>query len=49
MCVREGFIEVVDWWKEVELVELFWKLHKVDKGECWIICTTMNINKHPQI
>ena len=23
MCVREGFIEVVDWWKEVELVELF--------------------------
>jgi hypothetical protein len=21
MCVREGFIEVVDWWKEVELVE----------------------------
>ena len=23
MCVREGFFEVVDWWKEVELVELF--------------------------
>jgi hypothetical protein len=23
MCVREGFIEVVGWWKEVELVELF--------------------------
>jgi uncharacterized protein YuzE/virulence-associated protein VapD len=22
MCVREGFIEVVDWWKEVELIEL---------------------------
>jgi hypothetical protein len=21
MCVKEGFIEVVDWWKEVELVE----------------------------
>jgi hypothetical protein len=23
MCIREGFIEIVDWWKEVELVELF--------------------------
>jgi hypothetical protein len=23
MCVREGFIEVVDWWKEVELLKLF--------------------------
>jgi hypothetical protein len=23
MCVREGFIEVMDWWKEVELLELF--------------------------
>jgi uncharacterized protein YuzE len=22
MCVREGFIKVMDWWKEVELVEL---------------------------
>jgi hypothetical protein len=22
MCVREGFIEVMDWWKEVELIEL---------------------------
>jgi hypothetical protein len=22
-CVREGFIKVMDWWKEVELVELF--------------------------
>jgi hypothetical protein len=21
----------------------------VGNGECWIICTTMNINKHPQI
>jgi hypothetical protein len=47
--VREGFIEVMDWWKEVELVELFLKLHIVGNGECWIICTTMNINKHPQI
>ena len=23
MCVREGFIEVMDWWKEEELIELF--------------------------
>jgi hypothetical protein len=23
MCVREGFFKVMDWWKEVELVELF--------------------------
>jgi hypothetical protein len=22
MCVREGFIEVINWWKEVELIEL---------------------------
>jgi hypothetical protein len=22
ICVREGFIEVMDWWKEVELIEL---------------------------
>jgi hypothetical protein len=22
MCVREGFIKVMDWWKEVELIEL---------------------------
>jgi hypothetical protein len=22
MCIREGFIEVMDWWKEVELIEL---------------------------
>jgi hypothetical protein len=49
MCVREGFIEVMDWWKEVELLELFLKLPIVDDGECSIICTTMNINKHPQI
>jgi hypothetical protein len=25
MCVREGFIEVMDWWKQTELVELFIK------------------------
>jgi hypothetical protein len=36
----EGFIKVMDWWKSVELIELI---------ECWIICTTMNINKHAQI
>jgi hypothetical protein len=23
MCVREGFIKVMDWWKSVELIELF--------------------------
>jgi hypothetical protein len=23
MCVREGFIEVLEWWKQRELVELF--------------------------
>ena len=23
MCVREGFIEVMDWWKQMELIELF--------------------------
>jgi hypothetical protein len=22
MCIREGFIEVMDWWKSVELIEL---------------------------
>jgi hypothetical protein len=25
MCVREGFIEVMDWWKQTELIELFIK------------------------
>jgi hypothetical protein len=23
MCVREGFIEVMNWWKQTELIELF--------------------------
>jgi hypothetical protein len=23
MCVREGFMEVMDWWKKTELIELF--------------------------
>ena len=23
MCVREGFIEVMEWWKQTELIELF--------------------------
>jgi hypothetical protein len=43
--VRGAFIKVMDWWNKAELIEL----HIVDNGECWIICTTMNINKHPEI
>jgi hypothetical protein len=23
MCVREGYIEVINWWKEAELIALF--------------------------
>jgi hypothetical protein len=23
ICVREGFIEVLEWWKQTELIELF--------------------------
>ena len=23
MCVTKGYIEVLDWWKEMELIELF--------------------------
>lgn len=23
MCVREGFIEVINWWNEEELIQLF--------------------------
>jgi hypothetical protein len=50
MCVREGYIEVVDWWKSVELIELTKEAaYIVDNGECWIICTRMNIKKHAQI
>jgi diadenosine tetraphosphatase ApaH/serine/threonine PP2A family protein phosphatase len=41
MCVREGYIEVVDWWKSVELIELMKDAAYRDNGECWIICTRM--------
>jgi hypothetical protein len=23
MCANEGYIEVLEWWKEMELIELF--------------------------
>jgi hypothetical protein len=49
MCVREAFIEVLEWWKQTELIELFPMLHIVDNGECWMVCTRMDINKHPLI
>jgi hypothetical protein len=49
MCARKGFIEVREWWKQMELIELFLMLHMVDNGECWIVCTRMDINKHPLI
>jgi hypothetical protein len=49
MCVREGYVEVVDWWKSVELIELTKEAAYSGHGECWIICTRMNIKKHAQI
>jgi hypothetical protein len=49
MYAREGFVAVMEWWKQMELIELFWKLHIVDNGEYWIVCMRMNINKHPLI
>jgi hypothetical protein len=50
MCIREGFIKVMDWCKSVELIQLLLKkLHIEANGGCWIFCTTMNINKHAQI
>ncbi len=49
MYAREGFVAVMEWWKQMELIELFWKLHMVDNGEYWIVCMRMNINKHPLI
>jgi hypothetical protein len=44
MCVRKGFIEVMDWWKKWNLLSFLLKLRIVDNGECWMIGTRMNIN-----
>jgi hypothetical protein len=30
MFASEGYIEVMEWWKETELIELFLELHIVD-------------------
>jgi hypothetical protein len=49
MCARDGFIEVLEWWKQMELIELFLMLHVMDNGVCWIVCKRMDINKHPLI
>jgi hypothetical protein len=49
ICARRGFIEVLKWWKEMELIQLFLMLCIVDNAECWIVCMRMDINKYPQI